>query len=332
MKAAYIEQTGPPDVIQAGDLPTPKYGPDQVLVRVHAAAVNPIDTYIRSGAVAAELPLPFVVGSDFAGTIEAVGAEVDHLHVGQRVWGSNQGLLGRQGTFAEYISADANLAYPTPDGVTDQQAAAVSLVGITAHLGLVREASLQPGETLFVNGGSGGVGSMVVQMAKLLGARVVTTAGSDEKAEVCRRYGADLVLNYKTDDVPARVKDFAPGGVNLWWETLRMPDFDQTIDLLTPRGRMIVMAGRDARPEFPVGPFYLKECRVMGFVMFKAPPEEQQRCARILTTGWLQAGCRCRSARPSRWTNPPPRTSCRKTTPCMVRGRCEGRSWWRSNA
>ncbi len=289
MKAAYIERTGPPEVIQFGELPTPKPGPGQVRVRVSAASVNPIDTYIRSGVVAADLPTPFIVGCDFAGVVDAIGDDVQHFSIGQRVWGSNQGLLGRQGTFAEYLVADADLLYPTPDNVTDAQAAAAALVAITAHLGLVREAQLQPGELLFINGGSGGVGSMVVQMSKLLGARVITTAGTAEKAEMCFGYGADLVLNYNTDDVLEGVRKFAPEGVDLWWETLRMPDFDRTIELLAPRGKMIVMAGRDARPEFPVGPFYVKECRLIGFVMFNAPPAEQQKCAGDINN-WLASG------------------------------------------
>lgn len=289
MQAAYIEQTGPPECIQIGQLPAPEPSSAQVLVRVRAAAVNPIDTYVRSGTIAAELPKPYIVGCDFAGTVEAVTPQVEGLQVGQRVWGSNQGLLGRQGTFAEYAAVDANLVYPTPDGVSDQTAAAASLVAITAHLGLVREAQLQAGQTLFVNGGSGGVGSMVVQMAKLLGARVITTAGSDAKAEACRQYGADVVLNYKVDDLAAGVRKAAPNGVDLWWETLRTPDFDRTIELLAHRGCVMLMAGRDARPEFPVGPFYVKECRVIGFVMFKAPPEEQRRAASDINR-WLAAG------------------------------------------
>ncbi|WP_315861134.1 NADPH:quinone reductase [Aeoliella mucimassa] len=236
MKAAYINDTGSPDVIQVGEVPTPEPLEGQVLVRVTAAAVNPIDTYIRSGAVTAELPKPFVIGSDFAGVIEAMGPGVDELPPGLRVWGTNQGLLGRQGSFAEYLVADADMVYQTPGNVSDEQAAAASLVGMTAHLGLVREANLQAGETLFVNGGSGGVGSMVVQMAKLLGATVITTAGSDEKAEICRQYGADLVLNYRTDDVEAEVRKFASWGVDVWWETLREPDFRRTVDLLARAG------------------------------------------------------------------------------------------------
>src|SRR5205085_5488218 len=109
-----------------------------------------------------------------------------------------------------------------------------------AHLGLFRDAKPQHGETIFVNGGSGGVGSMVIQMAKAVGARVVTTAGSDDKCNLCHQLGADLAINYKTDEVDARVKQFAPAGVNVWWETLREPDFQRTVDLLAQRARMVL--------------------------------------------------------------------------------------------
>jgi NADPH2:quinone reductase len=141
---------------------------------------------------------------------------------------------------------------------------------------------------LFVNGGSGGVGSSVVQMAKILGARVITTAGTPEKVETCRRLGADLALNYKTDDVDVRIREFAPHGVNVWWETLREPNFERTIPLLAMRGRMIVMAGRDARPQFPIGPFYTKDCSLYGFAMFNATAEEQEGAARDISK-WVAA-------------------------------------------
>src|SRR5207249_2273624 len=194
-----------------------------------------------------------------------VGPGVTRFEPGDRVWGSNQGLLGRQGTFAEYCAVDECWLYPTPDGVADEQAAASALVGITAHIGLVRDAKLEKGELIFVNGGSGGVGSTVVQMAKAIGARVITTAGSEEKIALCEQLGADLAINYKSENVDARVKEYAPQGVNVWWETLREPNFDRAVGLLGPRGRMIVMAGREARPQFPVGPFYVKGCSLFGF-------------------------------------------------------------------
>ena len=289
MKAAYINQPGPADSIIYGDLPTPEPKGNEVRVKVGAVAVNPVDTYIRAGAIAMPLTFPFIVGCDVAGVVDGVGPHVTRFKPGDRVWGSNQGLLGRQGTFAEFACTDENWLYLSPAGVRDEDLAAVALVGITAHLGLVRDAQLQRGEAIFVNGGSGGVGSMVVQMAKILGARVVTTAGSDEKAERCRTLGADYVINYKTQDVLAETKRFAPDGVNVYWETLREPDFERTTEMLAERGRMILMAGRDARPTFPVGPFYVKGCSLHGFVMFKATSAEQRACAEDLNR-WLAAG------------------------------------------
>ena len=130
---------------------------------------------------------------------------------------------------------------------------------------------------------------MVVQMAKIAGARVITTAGSAEKVAALKKLGADVAINYKTDDVAAAVKAFAPSGVNVYWETLREPDFDKIVSYLAERGRIILMAGRDARPPFPVGPFYVKGCSLHGFVMFKATADEQRACADDINR-WLAAG------------------------------------------
>jgi len=197
-------------------------------------------------------------------------------------------LLGRQGTFAEYAAVDEQWLYPTPAGVASETVAALALVGITAHLGL-GAAKLQSGEVLFVNGGSGGVGSAVVQMAAALGARVITTAGSAEKVALCRELGAEQAINYKTEDVDARIKEYAPTGVNVWYETLSDPNFDRTVPLLSARGRMIVMAGRQARPIFPVGPFYVKGCSLFGFAMFNATAAEQRAAANDINS-WLTKG------------------------------------------
>ncbi len=289
MKAAYLDAVGAPDVLRYGDLPTPNPEPGQIRIRVGTAALNPIDTYIRSGIVKMQLPLPFITASDVAGTVESVGPGVKRFKVGDRVWGSNQGLLGRQGTCAEFVCASEDFFYPTPAGVSDDDAAAVALVGITAHLGLFQRAKLQAGEIVFVNGGTGGVGSMVVQMAKAVGAKAICTVGSDEKAKLCKSWGADCVLNYKTDDIPARIKEFTNGqGVNVWYETQREPDFFKMVDLMARRGRMIVMAGRQAQPTFPVGPFYVKDLALHGFAMFNATQDEQRVCAEDINR-WLAA-------------------------------------------
>lgn len=226
MKAAFITQTGPPEAITYGELPAPKPARNQCLIKVAAVDVNPIDTYIRSGAIPAKLSFPYILGRDLAGTVAEVGTGVKRLRAG---------------------------------------------------------------EVLFVNGGSGGVGSCVVQMAKLLGARVVTTAGTDQKVRICRELGADLMLNYKTQNVDAAIKDFAPEGVDVWWETLREPDFERSIPLLRLRGRMVVMAGRDARPPFPVGPFYTRDCSLHGFAMFNATAREQRVAAQDINR-WSAEG------------------------------------------
>ena len=289
MKAAFVKQPGPAESILYDDIAVPEPDDGQVLVKVGAVAVNPIDTYVRAGMVAMELPLPFVVGCDVAGTVERVGPEVSRFVVGDRVWGSNQGVLGRQGTFAEYAAIDEQWLYATPDDVIDEDAAAGALVGITAHLGLFDTVKLQAGETLLIIGGTGGVGSMVVQMARAVGARVIATCGTDQKVAACEQLGADLVINYNSEDVVARVKSFAPEGVDVFWETRREPDFDVAIDLLARRGRMIVMAGRDARPPFPVGPFYVKGCSLHGFVMFMATADEQRACSDNINR-WLAGG------------------------------------------
>jgi len=289
MKAAYITRTGPPEVITCGDLPTPKAGPTECLIKVAAVDVNPIDTYIRSGMVPAQLSFPFILGRDLAGTVVEAGADVKRFKPGDRVWATNQGFAGRQGTFSEFAAVDEGWLHPTPASVKDEDIAAVSLVGVTAHLGLFREAKLKAGEVLFVNGGTGGVGAAVVQMAKTVGARVISTAGSDAKVALCRELGADLALNYKTQDVDAAIKGFATDGVNVWWETLREPSFERAIPLLAMRGRMIVMAGREARPAFPVGPFYVKDCSLFGFAMFNSSAEDQRAAAADINR-WMAEG------------------------------------------
>jgi NADPH2:quinone reductase len=234
-----------------------------------------------------------VIGCDFAGEIAAVGSDVTGWKVGDRVWGSNQGLMGRQGTFAEYALIEPRWMYPSPEGVSDIELAACALVGITAHLGLFARAQLKANEVVFVRGGTGGVGSMVVQMAKAVGANVATTAGSPDKAKRCRDLGADEVIEYRCDDVKTRLLQWSPNGVDVFWETLREPDFDVSVACLAPQGRMVLMAGRDARPPFPVGPFYVKGCSLHGFAMFAVPPDLQKQAAldihHWLATGQLRA-------------------------------------------
>lgn len=287
MKAAVITETGPPDVIQCIDMPIPEPKPHEVLIRVGAVAVNPIDTYIRGGVIPMPIQFPYIVGCDFAGTVEKIGDAVKGFTVGDRAWGSNQGLFGRQGSFAEYITVDSSWCYATPGDESDAEAAAGALVGITAHLGLFLHGGLKGGELIFVNGGTGGVGSAVVQLAKSVGARVVTTAGTEEKREHARRLGADLALDYKSpsleDDIRKFLQSESDGkGFHVWFETQRQPNLERAIGLMRQRGRIILMAGRDARPDFPLGKFYTNDLRIIGFAMFNATPDEQREAGRHL--------------------------------------------------
>jgi NADPH2:quinone reductase len=290
MKAAFINQVGTPEVIQFGDLPVPTLRQGEVLVQVKASAINPIDLYLRSGAVAMPLPFPFVVNSDLAGTVTQVGPGVTRFRVGDRVWGTNQGMLGRQGTAAECAAVHEDWLYAIPEGISESDAAAVALTGITAHLGLFRTGRLLHGQTVFVHGGTGGVGAMVVQMAKAFGARVITSVGSREKQKLCQSWGTDVVLNYKTDDIPESIRSFTGGqGVDLWFETQREPSLEHILALMKLRGRVVVIAGRAAKPALPFAMFYPRDISILGFAMFNATPDEQRVCAHAIND-WHSQG------------------------------------------
>jgi NADPH2:quinone reductase len=291
MRAAFINQPGPAESLQVGTLPDPSPGPGQVLVRVAASAVNPIDTYIRAGAVGMAKSFPYIPGCDLAGTVEAVGPDVQNYQPGDRVWGSNQSLFGRQGTLAELAAVDECWLYPLPEDHSPIEAAAGALVGITAHLGLFLHAQLKAGECVFVNGGMGGVGSAVVQLAKAAGATVIATVGSAEKARQCKQLGADLVLDYHSPGMDQELQDYtaARGGIDVWWETQREPTLERTFGFLKPRGRLVLMAGRDAKPIFPVGAFYTRDLRLVGFAMFNATADEQRAAAEDLNR-WFSGG------------------------------------------
>ena len=290
MKAAFITSTGSAECIQFAELPEPVLRPRQVLVKTESVAINPIDTYIRAGNVKFTLPNPYIIGCDVAGVVTAVGPECRRFNVGDRVWGSNQGLFGRQGTFAELCAIEEDWLYPVPLGISSEVAAAGALVGITAHLGLFFHGGLKAGEVVFVNGGTGGVGSAVVQLARAAGATVITSAGSPEKAADCLGLGASHVIEYRTQDIDQRFAEITSqtGPIHLWFETLRSPALDRSIPLMALRGRIILMAGRDARPIFPLGPFYVKDLRAIGFAMFNASQDEQRSAATELNRMLLE--------------------------------------------
>lgn len=282
MKAAFIRSKGPVDNLEVGEFPNPEPGNDEVVIRVVISAVNPIDVYIRSGMALMNVPMPFIPGCDFSGVIESVGNQVQGWSAGDRVWGSNQGLLGRQGTLAEKVVCHPQFIYPIPDGITFESAAAGGLVGITAAIGLFQKAQLMSGESIFISGGGGAIGSTVIQMARAVGAHVAATSSSDEKVRECNGLGARFVQKYTDPGWMDAIRHAVPAGFDVLWETSRSPNFDALVSLAADNARLILMAGRDARPEFPVGPFYVKGCALFGFAMFKSPPHQQREAAHLV--------------------------------------------------
>lgn len=292
MRAAILDQPGPPEALRVVDRDPPAAGPDDVLIDVEFVSVNPIDTYLRSGTVDWNGDWPMVPGCDAAGIVAAVGQNVRTHKVGDPVWCCCQGVLGRPGTAAEQISVPAPRVYRRPDAVSSADMAAIGLTGMTAHLGLFRDAKISSSETVVVIGGTGGVGSMVVQMAKAAGARVITTASTDRKAEAAKRIGADEVIRYRETSMMDAIADLVPNGVDVFWETRREPDLLATVPLMRHRGRIVLMAGRDAVATLPIGPFYVNELRLIGLVMFKASDAEMaqsaEKIAGLAETGQLR--------------------------------------------
>ncbi len=258
MKAAFIAKCGPAEAIRYGDLPDPVPQAGEVLVQVEAVAVNPVDTYLRSGAFPMALPFPFVIGRDLVGTVRGAGPRVRQFRAGDRVWSNCQGIHGRQGTFAELATVPEEQLYPLPARLDSVATVAVLHSALTAVIGLFDLVRLRAGDTIFINGGSGNVGTAVLQLARAGGARVAVTAGSAEKARWCADQGADLVIDYRRENVTEGLRAFAPGGVDLYWDASPQFDLDAALAVLACRGRVVVMAGLQHRCPFPVGPFYTR--------------------------------------------------------------------------
>ncbi|WP_292911032.1 zinc-dependent alcohol dehydrogenase family protein [Niveispirillum sp.] len=211
MKAVLLKDFGGVEQLELADVPTPVAGPGQVLVKIHAASVNPVDTKIRKNGRAIGADLPSILGCDMAGTVAALGEGVTGFSVGQAVYGCVGGVKGLQGTYAEYVAADARLLAPAPVGMSLHDAAALPLVTLTAWEALVDRARVRRGDKVLIHGGAGGVGHVAIQIAKAQGAHVTTSVSSDEKADLARSFGADEVVNYKTESVDAYV-DRLTGG------------------------------------------------------------------------------------------------------------------------
>ncbi|MFN8199483.1 MAG: quinone oxidoreductase [Nakamurella multipartita] len=246
MHAIQITTTGGPEVLDYREIPVPEAGPGQLAVQVAAAGVNFIDIYHRQGVY--PMDLPFVPGREGAGRVIAVGDGVDGVSIGDRVaW------LMVPGSYAEVTVGPAGRFIPVPDGVSDEQAAAVCLQGLTAHALATDVYRIQAGDAVLIHAGAGGVGLLLTQIAKAKGARVITTVSTADKAELSRAAGADEVL-VGYDDFPARVREFAAGkGADVVYDGVGAATFDGSLEALRPRGTMVLFGGASGQvPPFDI--------------------------------------------------------------------------------
>jgi NADPH2:quinone reductase len=252
MKAIQVYEYGGPEVLGYEDVPTPDPGQGEVRVRVGAAGLNFIDVYHRLGRY--PLPLPFTPGMEGAGVIDALGPGVEGLQVGQRV-----AYAMKRGSYAEYDLLPAWKAVPLPDEVSLEEAAAVMLQGMTAHYLTHSTYPLQVGETALVHAAAGGTGSLLVQMAKICGARVIGTCSTEEKAALARGDGADEVILYMEVDFEQAVKELTGGrGVDVVYDSVGYETFDSSLNCLRPRG-MMVLFGASSGPVAPQDPQILNQ-------------------------------------------------------------------------
>jgi NADPH2:quinone reductase len=247
MKAIRVQRTGGPEVMEVADVAMPRPKPNEAVVKVAAAGVNSIDGQFRDGSL--RTPLPFIPGQEGAGVVTEVGAQAKTVKVGDRVAWS--GVLG---SYAEFVVSPEEHLVPVPATLTDQQAAAAMMHGLTAHY-LVNDAhKLKAGETALVHAAAGGVGLLLVQMARAIGARVIGTASSEEKAALAREAGADEVIVFTRQDFESEVKRLTGGkGVDVVYDGVGKATFEKNLNVMRLRG-MLVLYGMSSGPVPPVDP------------------------------------------------------------------------------
>ena len=252
MKAIRVEHVGGPEVMRLVEIPPPQTKGSEAVVRVHVAGVNSIDAQFRDGRL--RTPLPFIPGQEGAGVVTEVGPQVKALRAGDRVAWS-----GTLGSYAEYVAAPEEHLVPVPSLISDEQATAAMVQGLTAHY-LVNDAhQLKAGETALVHAAAGGVGLLVVQLAHALGARVIGTASSDEKAQLARQGGADEAIVFTRQDFETEVKRLTDGkGVDVVYDGVGRATFEKNLNVMRLRG-MLVLYGMSSGAVPPVDPAKLSE-------------------------------------------------------------------------
>jgi len=298
MKAIRVAKYGGPEELQLQELPPPKPGAGEVLVRVQAAGVNYADIYFRNGAVPRPTPFPFTLGIEGAGVVEAVGEGVTELKRGDRVAYASTSGAGRWslGSYAEYDVVKAAHLAPLPDGVSFHDGAAIILQGLTAHYLVHEFYPIKRGSTVLVHAAAGGLGLLLVQWAKHMGAAVIGTVSTDEKAKIAREAGADNVILYTKQDFAEEVKKLTGGaGVDYVIDGVGKTTFTKNLDALKPRGSATVfgMASGPADPLVPSS-LMMKSLTISSgaFANYTATRDDLLRRARdvfaALREGWLK--------------------------------------------
>ena len=287
MRAIQITQTGGAEVLQLRELPTPTPGPGEALIQIEACGVNFIDIYLREGRYPS--PLPFIPGQEAAGTVVGIGPDVSSVKIGDRVaW------CGVPGTYAQFAVAPVARLIAIPDGVTTRQAAAAMLQGMTAHYLAYSTYAIQPNDAVLVHAGAGGVGLLLIQMARRLGARVFATVSTKEKAALARAAGADEAILYTREDFAAKVRELTAGaGLPVVYDSVGKTTFDGSLACLRPRGILVLYGGSSGA----VPPFDLIQLSARGSLYITRPSlkdyiakceEFKQRSDDVL--GWVADG------------------------------------------
>src|SRR5689334_1843086 len=287
MKAIQVAQAGGPEVLTVVDLPVPTPKPNEAVVKIEAAGVNFIDVYFREGRYPS--PLPFINGQEGAGVVTEVGSDVQDLKVGDRV-----AYTGSLGSYAEYAAVPAQRLVKIPNELSFEQAAAAMLQGMTAHYLTHSTYKLQPGETALVHAAAGGVGLLLVQMAKRIGAHVIGTAGTEEKAQLARDAGADECIVYTESDFETETKRLTAGhGVHVVYDGVGKATFDKDLNVLRPRGYLVLFGGSSgAVPPFDLiklsqkGSLYITRPTLLNYMMTRE--ELEWRAHDVLS--WIAAG------------------------------------------
>lgn len=270
MKAIRVHQFGGPEVLRLEDVPDPKPGPGQLVVKLRAVGVNPVDTYIRAGGYGRNPQMPYTPGTDGAGEVLIVGAGVTRFKSGDRVY-----IYGSvTGAYAEQALCDEAQAHPLPLKITFAQGAAIGIPYVTAFRALFQIANAQPGETVLVHGASGGVGTAAVQLARARGVRIIGTAGSERGKNLAVANGADYVLDHSNDDYLKQIMEITGGrGVDVIIELLANKNLGKDLPLLAPRGRVAIVGSRgpvEINPRDLIG----RDAKIMGVGSFNITPPE----------------------------------------------------------